>query len=188
MAFSNNQLKFIREVAQGKSLIDAYNIAYPRSKKWKNSSIRVNASKLYNQPEIRKEITRLKKEIEQDIINQVTWSAIESEKVYKKIIYLGLKDIENNGFRQANSSAVINANKELTEMIYRNRSLEDNDSLLEARISKEIAQRDKVLVDKDKVLADTDKVIAETERIKGIADEIEDISPIIKEIYGVDDE
>lgn len=181
MAFSNNQLKFIREVAQGKSLIEAYNIAYPRSKKWKNSSIRVNASKLYNQPEIRKEITRLKKEIEQDIINQVTWSAIESEKVYKKIIYLGLKDIENNGFRQANSSAVINANKELTEMIYRNRSLENNDSLLEARISKEIAQR-------DKVLADTDKVIAETERIKGIADEIEDISPIIKEIYGVDDE
>lgn len=188
MAFSNNQLKFIREVAQGKSLIEAYKAAYPRSKKWKNSSIRVNASKLYNKPEIKKEITRLKREIEQDIINQVTWSALESEKVYKKIIFLGLKDINDNGFRQANSSAVINANKELTEMIYRNRNLENDDVLLEARISKELAQRDKVLVDTNKVLADTDKVKAEIEKIKGIADEIEDISPIIKEIYGVDDE
>lgn len=174
MAFSNNQLKFIREVAQGKSLIEAYNIAYPRSKKWKNSSVRVNASKLYNKPEIKKEITRLKREIEQDIINQVTWSALESEKVYKKIIFLGLKDIQDNGFRQANSSAVISANKELTDMIYKNRSLENNDNLLEAKISKEIAQ--------------TDKVIAEIEKLKGITDEIEDISPIIKEIYGVDDE
>lgn len=174
MAFSNNQLKFIREVAQGKSLIEAYNIAYPRSKKWKNSSVRVNASKLYNKPEIKKEITRLKREIEQDIINQVTWSALESEKVYKKIIFLGLKDIQDNGFRQANSSAVISANKKLTDMIYKNRSLENNDNLLEAKISKEIAQ--------------TDKVIAEIEKLKGITDEIEDISPIIKEIYGVDDE
>lgn len=174
MTFSNNQKKFINEVSQGKSLIDAYKKAYPRSKKWKDSSVRANASKLYNKPAIKKEITRIKKEIEQDIINQVTWSAIESEKVYKKIIFLGLKDIQDNGFRQANSSAVISANKELTEMIYKNRNLENNDSLLEAKISKEIAQ--------------TDKVIAETEKLKGIADEIEDISPIIKEIYEVDDE
>lgn len=174
MTFSNNQKKFINEVSQGESLINAYRNAYPSSKKWKDSSVRVNASKLYNKPAIKKEITRIKKEIEQDIINQVTWSAIESEKVYKKIIFLGLKDIQDNGFRQANSSAVISANKELTEMIYKNRSLESNDDLLEAKINKEIAQ--------------TDKVIAETEKLKGIADEIEDISPIIKEIYEVDDE
>lgn len=174
MAFSNNQKKFINEVSQGKSLIEAYKKAYPRSKKWKDSSVRVNASQLYNKPAIKKEITRIKKEIEQDIINQVTWSALESEKVYKQIIFLGLKDIQDNGFRQANSSAVINANKELTEMIYKNRNLESNDDLLEAKINKEIAQ--------------TDKVIAETEQLKGIADEIEDISPIIKEIYEVDDE
>lgn len=174
MTFSNNQRKFINEVSQGKSLIEAYKKAYPRSKKWKDSSVRVNASQLYNKPAIKKEITRIKKEIEQDIINQVTWSALESEKVYKQIIFLGLKDIQDNGFRQANSSAVINANRELTEMIYKNRSLESNDDLLEAKINKEIAQ--------------TDKVIAETEQLKGIADEIEDISPIIKEIYEVDDE
>ena len=172
MAFSNNQKKFINEVSQGKSLIDVYKKAYPRSKKWKDSSVRVNASKLYNKPDIKKEITRIKKEIEQDIINQVTWSAIESEKVYKKIIFLGLKDIQDNGFRQANSSAVISANKELTEMIYKNRNLENNDSLLEAKISKEIAQ--------------TDKVIAETEKLKGIADEIEDLEDIDRMIYGDD--
>lgn len=174
MAFSNNQGKFIREVADGKSLINAYKTAYPNSKKWKDSSVRVNASKLYNKPEIKKEITRLKKEIEQDIINQVTWSAIESEKVYKRIIYLGLKDIEDNGFRQANSSAVINANKELTEMLYKNRSLGSNDSLLEAKINKEIAQ--------------TEKTKAEIDKIKGIAEEIEDLSEIEEEIYGVLDD
>ncbi len=172
MAFSNNQKKFINEVSQGKSLIDAYKKAYPRSKKWKDSSVRVNASKLYNKPAIKKEITRIKKEIEQDIINQVTWSALESEKVYKKIIFLGLKDIQDNGFRQANSSAVISANKELTEMIYKNRNLENNDSLLEAKISKEIAQ--------------TDKVIAETEKLKGISEEIEDLEDIDRMIYGDD--
>lgn len=172
MAFSNNQKKFINEVSQGKSLIDAYKKAYPRSKKWKDSSVRVNASKLYNKPTIKKEITRIKKEIEQDIINQVTWSALESEKVYKKIIFLGLKDIQDNGFRQANSSAVISANKELTEMIYKNRSLESNDDLLEAKINKEIAQ--------------TDKVIAETEQLKGISEEIEDLEDIDRMIYGDD--
>lgn len=174
MAFSNNQGKFIQEVANGKSLIDAYKKAYPNSKKWKDSSVRVNASKLYNKPEIKKEITRLKREIEQDIINQVTWSAIESEKVYKKIIFLGLKDIEDNGFRQANSSAVINANKELTEMIYKNRSLENNDSLLEAKINKELAQ--------------TEKTKAEIDKLKGIAEEIEDLSETDALIFGDDDD
>lgn len=174
VAITRQQQKFIYEIAKGKSQIEAYRIAYPKSKKWTDNAASVNASRLYNKPEIKSEILRVKKQIEEDFINQTTWNVLESERVYKKMIALAFDDIKANGFRQANSTAIINANKELTEMFYRNRELYTSDQLAEIKINKEIVQ--------------TEKTKAEIDKIKGIAEEIEDLSETDALIFGDADE
>lgn len=86
------QEKFIQELVSGKSQREAYRIAYPSSKKWKDNSVDINASRLFNTPKVMlryKEIqARLKKEAEDEGI-------VSGKKVLKELAKIGFADIGN---------------------------------------------------------------------------------------------
>lgn len=86
------QEKFIQELVSGKSQREAYRIAYPSSKKWKDNSVDINASRLFNTPKVMlryKEIqVRLKKEAEDEGI-------VSGKRVLKELAKIGFADIGN---------------------------------------------------------------------------------------------
>lgn len=50
---TSQQILFCQQVASGKNQSEAYNLAYPRSLKWKEDVVRVNASRLMSNANIR---------------------------------------------------------------------------------------------------------------------------------------
>ena len=58
-----NQEKFALGVAGGKTQADAYRIAFPRSKKWKDEAVHVNASKLMANAKVRLRVESLRNRI-----------------------------------------------------------------------------------------------------------------------------
>ena len=67
------QEKFVQELIKGKSQREAYKIAYPGSKKWKDSSVDCGASKLMAIAKVSQRYEELKKKTEE----KVTYDAAE---------------------------------------------------------------------------------------------------------------
>ena len=67
------QEKFVQELIKGKSQRDAYKVAYPGSKKWKDNSIDCAASKLMAIAKVSQRYEELKKKTEE----KVTYDAAE---------------------------------------------------------------------------------------------------------------
>ena len=55
------QERFVQELIKGKSQREAYKIAYPSSKKWKNESIDSKASNLFKNVKVRTRYEELQK-------------------------------------------------------------------------------------------------------------------------------
>ena len=53
---------FCQEIFSGKTNRDAYKIAYPNARSWKDSSVDVAASKLYHTDEVKDRLEELKKQ------------------------------------------------------------------------------------------------------------------------------
>ena len=150
------QEKYVQELLKGKSQREAYKIAYPSSRKWKDNVVDVRACELLKHSKVSVRYTKLRAEREAEHKAKALYTLEEAIDDLKGIKELAHKDILQNGFRQANSTAFINAAKELIEL-----------EALGKERSVKIA-----------------KMEAETEKIKGTADEIEDMSSIYEEIYG----
>lgn len=60
---TGQQEKFAIGVASGKTQADAYRVAYPRSKKWKDSAVHCNASQLMADTKIAQRVAELKERI-----------------------------------------------------------------------------------------------------------------------------
>ncbi|MEJ8752621.1 hypothetical protein WKS98_08345 [Lagierella sp. ICN-221743] len=162
---TDRQEIYVQELLNGKSQRQAYRIAYPKSKKWKDSTIDSRASKLFKDDKVFTRYSELKKQEDIKHTEKRLWKREDAEKGLIWIIQEAQKDIQKKGFRQANSSAFINAIKELKEL----NGLGD---LNEAKIKNDNAR--------------TEKIYAEIEKIKGISEEIEDLSEIDSFIYGDD--
>ena len=113
----------------GNNLRESYMIAYPSSRKWKDDSINSNASTLFRSEKIQKEYKRRKKLIEEAHAAKLLYTREEAITDLKTIKDLAMEDIQENGFRQANSTAFLNALKELVE-------LEDLDTEKQLKIKK----------------------------------------------------
>ena len=150
------QEKYVQELLKGKSQREAYKIAYPSSRKWKDNVVDVRACELLKHSKVSVRYAKLREEREAEHKAKALYTLEEAINDLKGIKELAHKDILQNGFRQANSTAFINAAKELIEL-----------EALGKERSVKIA-----------------KMEAETEKIKGTADEIEDMSSIYEEIYG----
>lgn len=85
-----NQEKFVQELIKGKSQREAYRIAYPKSLKWTDNAVDVNASKMFNNAKVKlrfNEINdRLVKEAEDECI-------VEAKDVLKELGRIAFADV-----------------------------------------------------------------------------------------------
>jgi hypothetical protein len=109
--------KFVQNLNAGLSQRQAYREAYPKSRKWKDSTVDKRASELLKNGEVLGRYQELQKEKAEDRRKKNLWSYEDSVKGLKWVIIQAQIDIQENGFRQANSSAFINAVKELNDLV-----------------------------------------------------------------------
>ena len=74
---TNKQERFVQELIKGKSQRDAYKIAYPNSKKWKDNSVDREASVLLKKPKVSQRFEELKRKTEE----KVTYDAAEVKNI-----------------------------------------------------------------------------------------------------------
>lgn len=116
MGLTDKQEIFIQQLLKGKSQREAYRTAYPTSRKWKDDSVDCEASKLFHSTKVSQRYQELKKEIEEEHKKKNLWN---KEKALTGLLWLMQKaqnDINDKGIRQANSTAFLNALKEINEL------------------------------------------------------------------------
>lgn len=109
--------KFVQNLVKGMTQREAYKQAYPKSQKWKDSSVDSRASNLLKTNKVLTRFQELQKEKAEDRREKNLWSFEQSVTGLRWIIVQAQIDIQENGFRQANSSAFINAVKELNDLV-----------------------------------------------------------------------
>lgn len=124
--------------------------AYPASKKWKEATIDNNAYKLMKNSEV---LTRYNELIE-EYKEQTMWTREKAAEALMWLLNKSKDDLEEEGFRQANSTAFLNAIKELNEIavVYPMRAKQIEK--IDREINKDETAEDK-LSDYLKVLGDT---------------------------------
>lgn len=80
------QDRFAREIGAGRSGLEAYRAAYPKSKDWKDQSVRVNASKLLADTNISQRISKIQAEA-------AATAGLESAKVLEELRRIVHSDI-----------------------------------------------------------------------------------------------
>lgn len=113
---TEKQELYVQNLIKGMSQREAYRNAYPKSKKWKDSSVDSRASNLLKIDKVLTRFQELKKEKAEDRRQKNLWSYEESVKGLMWIMQQSQIDIKERGFRQANSTAFINALKELNDL------------------------------------------------------------------------
>lgn len=113
---TDKQELYIQNLIKGLSQRQAYREAYPKSKNWKDKTVDNRASKLFNSYEVFTRYQELQKEKAEDRRQKNLWSYEDSVKGLMWIMKESQKDIKEKGFRQANSTAFINALKELNDL------------------------------------------------------------------------
>ena len=130
------QEKYVQELLKGKSQREAYKIAYPSSRKWKDNVVDVRACELLKHSKVSVRYAKLREEREAEHKAKALYTLEEAVTDLKGIKELAYKDILQNGFRQANSTAFINAAKELIELEALGKEREVKLDLDTARIEK----------------------------------------------------
>ena len=113
---TDKQELFLQYLIQGLSQRQAYRKAYPKSVKWKDKSVDTRASQLLKTHKVLIRYQELQKEKSEDRRQKNLWSYEESVKGLMWIMQQSQIDIKERGFRQANSTAFINALKELNDL------------------------------------------------------------------------
>lgn len=150
---TDKQEKFVQNLNSGLSQRQAYREAYPNSRKWKDSSVDSKASNLLKTDKVLARFQELQKEKAEDRREKNLWSFEQSVKGLRWIIVQAQTDIQENGFRQANSSAFINAVKELNDLV----------GLGEPREAK--IELDRVKIDKIRAEINSDKEDTQEEKV-----------------------
>lgn len=83
---------FVNEVVSGKSQREAYKIAYPHSKKWKDSSIDTSASRLLNSAKVAPRYQELSKEVAESLKQDTIASKQEVLEFFTKMMRKELEE------------------------------------------------------------------------------------------------
>lgn len=135
-AVTDKQERFIRNQLNGMSQRQAYREAYPNSRKWKDKNVDSRASNLLKNDKVLARYLELKEEIERKHKEKRLWGLEQATKGLLWIMQQAQADIKEKGFRQANSSAFINAMKELNDLEALGKEREVKVDLDTARIEK----------------------------------------------------
>lgn len=106
------QEKYVQGLVAGLSQRKAYREAYTNSKEWKDSTVDSKASRLLKEDKVSARYTELMDEYKEKAL----WTREKATEKLLWLINMSEADLEEEGFRQANSSAYLNAIKELNEI------------------------------------------------------------------------
>lgn len=150
--------KFAQNLNAGLSQRQAYREAYPKSRNWKDATVDKRASELFKNREVLGRYQELQKEKAEDQRQKNLWSYEQSVKGLMWIMQQSQIDIREKGFRQANSTAFINALKELNDLQGLGEQREAKIELDRARTKKLESEIDLELENSNKVVIidDTD--------------------------------
>lgn len=134
MSLTIKQEIFVQRLIEGYSQREAYKFAY-NCEKMKDESIDIEASKLFNNPKISLRYQELLDEYKE----KAKWNRSKAEEKLMWLLDKSQEDIEYKGLKQANSSSMLNAIKELNTLtdLYPKKNKEDNN--LEDREAEKIA-------------------------------------------------
>lgn len=144
--------KFVQNLNAGLSQRQAYREAYPKSRNWKDATVDKRASELFKNREVLGRYQELQKEKAEDQRQKNLWSYEQSVKGLMWIIQQSQLDIREKGFRQANSTAFINALKELNDLQGLGEQREAKIELDRARIKKLKSEIDLELENSNRVV------------------------------------
>lgn len=113
---TDKQEKYIQALIRGETQRVAYREAYPSSRKWKDASVDVAASNLIKNSKVILRYNEVKEQIAKEHKEKNLWSLEKATEELLWMIFTSKEDIQQQGFRQANSTAFINAIKELNEL------------------------------------------------------------------------
>lgn len=133
MQLTDKQDKFVKALLSGKTQKAAYREAYPLSKHWKDTTVDVKASVLIRKKHVKAHYDKLKKEMDEEFKRKNLWDREKAAQALKWLIAEAQKDIKMKGMRQANTSAFINALKELNAVEGVGAEKEVNIKLIKAR-------------------------------------------------------
>ena len=85
---------FIHQLLKGKSQREAFLIAYPRSKKWKMTSVDCEASKMFRRPPVNQRYEELLKELRENELLSTQWSREAAIKTLRDVIEMNKQEIE----------------------------------------------------------------------------------------------
>ncbi|MDO4721416.1 MAG: hypothetical protein Q4A78_12190 [Peptostreptococcaceae bacterium] len=143
MKLSSKQELFVQEIIKGKSQREAYYIAYPKSKKWKVQNVDSRASNLLKNTKVLARYQELKEKSK----DRALWNRGKAREKLLWCISLAEEDIKKNGVRNVNTTALVNAIKELNAM--------------EAIGEEQNAKVQKIYAEIERIKADTDRLTTE---------------------------
>lgn len=154
---------FVQGIISGLSQRQAYRQAFPNSKKWKDSTVDSNASRLLQNSKV---LTRYRELLKQ-FSNMSLWSREQAFNEYEWLKNKARSSIENDGVRQANSNAFLSALDGMNNMAWKDLELTDEKirqeiELLKLKIEKNQGSK-----------SDTSLMEVLLEAVKG-GDEVED--------------
>lgn len=85
---------FVNAILQGLSQRQAYLKAYPLKRKWAESSVDVEASKLMKQPKVVQRYEELMRTMRQEEQDKTKWTREESIRTLRSVIDVNLKEVE----------------------------------------------------------------------------------------------
>ncbi|QIK50612.1 terminase [Jeotgalibaca porci] len=112
MALTPKQEKYVQGLVAGLSQRKAYREAYPNSSSWKDATVDNKASAMLREDEILARYNVLINEYKQQSI----WTRERATEELFWLLEKAKQDLGEEGFRQANSAALLNAIKELNEI------------------------------------------------------------------------
>lgn len=92
MKLTQKQERFVQELIKGKSQRQAYRIAYPSSKKWKDNAVDVNASKLLKNAKVSLRFNKLRDKL---VKRTEEKAIITAEEIIQGIAEIAKDDISN---------------------------------------------------------------------------------------------
>lgn len=154
---------FVQGIISGLSQRQAYRQAFPNSKKWKDSTVDSNASRLLQNSKVLARYRELLKQFS----NMSLWSREQAFNEYEWLKNKARSSIENDGVRQANSNAFLSALDGMNNMAWKDLELTDEKirqeiELLKLKIEKSQGSK-----------SDTSLMEVLLEAVKG-GDEVED--------------
>lgn len=118
---------FVQGIISGLSQRQAYRQAFPNSKKWKDSTVDSNASRLLQNSKVLARYRELLKQFS----NMSLWSREQAFNEYEWLKNKARASIENEGIRQANSNAFLSALDGMNNMTFHDLELIDEKLKLE---------------------------------------------------------